>query len=180
MCTDPCILERLTVTKGIANLGQSIYITMLARRSRFYAGARFLKRGANDLVGLARVCIDILRLILHIEQGYVANDVETEQIVSQMQTTSFHAPGPEPFANPNYTSYVQHRGSIPLYWTQDSSGVSPKPDIERKYPQLTSQITTKDLEQLIWSTHSTVQRLFISMTYSSAMARQSMYLTWSK
>lgn len=62
----------------------------------------------------------------------MANDVETEQIVSEMLTTSFHAPGPELFANPNYTSYVQHRGSIPLYWTQDNTGVTPKPDIESK------------------------------------------------
>lgn len=58
--------------------------------------------------------------------------METEQIVSEMLTTSFHAPGPELFANPNYTSYVQHRGSIPLHWTQDNTGVSPKPDIESK------------------------------------------------
>ncbi|KAI9821697.1 MAG: phosphatidylinositol-3,5-bisphosphate 5-phosphatase [Pycnora praestabilis] len=91
--------------------GRTVYITVIARRSRFFAGARFLKRGANDL-------------------GYVANDVETEQIVSEMLTTSFHAPGPRLFANPNYTSYVQHRGSIPLYWTQDNTGVTPKPDIE--------------------------------------------------
>lgn len=70
-----------------------------------------------------------MSLLSH-EQGYVANDVETEQIVSEMPTTSFHAPGPELFANPNYTSFVQHRGSIPLYWTQDNTGVSPKPDIE--------------------------------------------------
>ncbi|KAI9800318.1 MAG: phosphatidylinositol-3,5-bisphosphate 5-phosphatase [Piccolia ochrophora] len=91
--------------------GRTVYITILARRSRFFAGARFLKRGANDL-------------------GYVANDVETEQIVSEMLTTSFHAPGPRMFANPNYTSYVQHRGSIPLYWTQDNTGVTPKPPIE--------------------------------------------------
>ena len=91
--------------------GRSVYITIIARRSRFFAGARFLKRGANDL-------------------GYVANDVETEQIVSEMRTTSFHAPGPRPYASPSYTSYVQHRGSIPLYWTQDNSGVTPKPDID--------------------------------------------------
>ncbi|KAH8696712.1 polyphosphoinositide phosphatase Fig4 [Talaromyces proteolyticus] len=91
--------------------GRSVYITIIARRSRFFAGARFLKRGSNDL-------------------GYVANDVETEQIVSEMTTTSFHSPGPRLYANPRYTSYVQHRGSIPLYWTQDSTGVSPKPDIE--------------------------------------------------
>lgn len=91
--------------------GRMVYVTIIARRSRFFAGARFLKRGANDL-------------------GYVANDVETEQIVSEMLTTSFHAPGPRLFANPNYTSHVQHRGSIPLYWAQDSTGVSPKPDIQ--------------------------------------------------
>jgi hypothetical protein len=88
-----------------------VYITVIARRSRFFAGARFLKRGANDL-------------------GYVANDVETEQIVCDKLTTSFHAPGPELYCSPQYTSYVQHRGSIPLYWTQDNSGVTPKPDID--------------------------------------------------
>ncbi|KKY28302.1 putative polyphosphoinositide phosphatase fig4 [Phaeomoniella chlamydospora] len=91
--------------------GRVVYITVIARRSRFFAGARFLKRGANDL-------------------GYVANDVESEQIVANMATTSFHAPGPKLYANSNYTSYVQHRGSIPLYWTQDATGMTPKPDIE--------------------------------------------------
>lgn len=30
--------------------GRTVYITVIARRSRFFAGARFLKRGANDLV----------------------------------------------------------------------------------------------------------------------------------
>lgn len=90
--------------------GRVVYVTIIARRSRFFAGARYLKRGANDL-------------------GYVANDVETEQIVSEMLTTSFHGPGPQLFANNKYTSYVQHRGSIPLHWTQDNTGVSPKPDI---------------------------------------------------
>jgi len=91
--------------------GRTAHVTIIARRSRFFAGARFLKRGANDL-------------------GYVANDVETEQIVSEALTTSFHAPGPKFYASPAYTSYVQHRGSIPLYWTQDNTGVTPKPPIE--------------------------------------------------
>ncbi|KAI1610784.1 phosphatidylinositol-bisphosphatase [Exophiala viscosa] len=90
--------------------GRVVYVTIIARRSRFFAGARFLKRGANDL-------------------GYVANDVETEQIVSEMSTSSFHAPGPVLFANSKYTSYVQHRGSIPLHWTQEATGVTPKPSI---------------------------------------------------
>ena len=90
---------------------RTVSITIIARRSRFFAGARFLKRGANDL-------------------GFVANDVETEQIVSEALTTSFHGPGSRLYANPMLTSYVQHRGSIPLHWTQDNSGVSPKPDID--------------------------------------------------
>ncbi|KAK3688471.1 SacI homology domain-containing protein [Podospora appendiculata] len=96
---------------AVSIYGRTAHITVIARRSRHFAGARFLKRGANDL-------------------GYVANDVETEQIVSEALTTSFHAPGPKFFANPSYTSYVQHRGSIPLYWTQDNTGVTPKPPIE--------------------------------------------------
>ncbi|KAI0877540.1 SacI homology domain-containing protein [Hypoxylon argillaceum] len=96
---------------AISVYGRTAHITIIARRSRFFAGARFLKRGANDL-------------------GYVANDVETEQIVSESLTTSFHSPTPRLFANPQFTSYVQHRGSIPLYWTQDNMGVTPKPPIE--------------------------------------------------
>ncbi|KAJ8606697.1 hypothetical protein MRB53_040779 [Persea americana] len=90
--------------------GRTVYVTIIGRRSRFFAGARFLKRGINDL-------------------GYVANDVETEQIVAEKLTTSFHGPGQRLYSTPNYTSYVHHRGSIPLYWTQDNSGVTPKPDI---------------------------------------------------
>ncbi|KAG0210659.1 phosphatidylinositol-3,5-bisphosphate 5-phosphatase [Mortierella sp. GBA30] len=91
-------------------LGRNVFVTLIARRSRFFAGARFLKRGAND-------------------RGYVANDVETEQIVSEMSTTSFYSAG-STHANPNHTSFVQHRGSIPLFWTQDGTNMSPKPAIE--------------------------------------------------
>ncbi|KAF7730161.1 phosphatidylinositol-3,5-bisphosphate 5-phosphatase [Apophysomyces ossiformis] len=88
----------------------SIVVTLIARRSRHFAGARFLKRGVND-------------------KGYVANDVETEQIVAEMTTTSFHSTD-RLFGNPRYTSYVQHRGSIPLIWSQDTTNMSPKPPIE--------------------------------------------------
>lgn len=101
----------IVIYPAISVYGRGAFITIIARRSRFFAGARFLKRGANDL-------------------GYVANDVETEQIVSDSLTTSFHAPGPRLFSSPQYTAYVQHRGSIPLHWTQDNTGVTPKPPIE--------------------------------------------------
>ena len=94
--------------------GRNIYVTLIARRSRFFAGARFLKRGVNDL-------------------GYVANDVETEQIVANTMNTSYHPSEKQTFRTPTYTSFVQHRGSIPLFWTQDTSRVSPKPAIELNF-----------------------------------------------
>jgi hypothetical protein len=43
-------------------------------------------------------------------QGFVANDVETEQIVHDASTLSFK--------NGGYTSFVQLRGSVPLFWSQ--------------------------------------------------------------
>ncbi len=79
--------------------GSDVYITLIARRSHHFAGARFFKRGVND-------------------SGNVANEVETEQIVSDMLTSSFHDPKAGFFNNPRYTSFVQHRGSIPLSWSQ--------------------------------------------------------------
>ncbi|KAG1321230.1 hypothetical protein G6F62_010930 [Rhizopus arrhizus] len=97
----------------ISVFGRNVLVTLIARRSRYFAGARFLKRGVND-------------------KGFVANDVETEQIVTDMATTSFHSTDCL-FGNTRYTSYVQHRGSIPLIWSQDTTNMSPKPPIERKY-----------------------------------------------
>jgi len=100
-------------------LGRVIFITLIARRSRHHAGARYLKRGVND-------------------EGNVANEVETEQIVSETLTTPFYYParrilelgsqGRRP--SPNFTSYVQYRGSIPIYWAQETNSMSPKPPIE--------------------------------------------------
>ena len=80
-------------------------MTLIARRSRYFSGARYLKRGANN-------------------RGDTANDVETEQIVHDASTTSLY------IGKPNLTSFVQHRGSIPLYWAQDVLSMTPKPPIE--------------------------------------------------
>ncbi|GCE99896.1 phosphatidylinositol-3,5-bisphosphate 5-phosphatase [Zygosaccharomyces mellis] len=96
---------------NVSVLGKSIYITLIARRSHHFAGARFLKRGVNN-------------------QGYVANEVETEQITADMVLTSFHRPGHGYYDSDRYTSFVQHRGSIPLYWTQEASNLTAKPPIQ--------------------------------------------------
>ncbi|TFK69821.1 hypothetical protein BDN72DRAFT_944042 [Pluteus cervinus] len=98
-------------------LGRVVFITLIARRSRHFAGVRYLKRGVN-------------------EEGNVANEVETEQIVSEALTTPFYYPSRKKSTlqtrrpNPHYTSYVQYRGSIPVYWTQETNSMSPRPPIE--------------------------------------------------
>ncbi|BGP36735.1 phosphatidylinositol-3,5-bisphosphate 5-phosphatase [Rhodotorula kratochvilovae] len=119
--------------KKLAVFGRTVYVTLIARRSRHFAGARFLRRGVND-------------------QGFVANDVESEQIVAEALTTPFYTsassshshacslpspPLPPSFPtahqarrpSPRYTAHVQCRGSIPLYWSQDVARAL-KPPIE--------------------------------------------------
>ncbi|CAN0877763.1 Phosphoinositide phosphatase SAC2 [Linum grandiflorum] len=76
-------------------------LTLIARRSRHYAGTRYLKRGVN-------------------EKGRVANDVETEQIVFE------DSPDGIPV---QLSSVVQNRGSIPLFWSQETSRLNIRPDI---------------------------------------------------
>ncbi|RHZ08102.1 hypothetical protein DYB31_001454 [Aphanomyces astaci] len=84
--------------------GRLISIIVLARRSRHFAGTRFLKRG---------VCASNVS-----DTGKVANDVETEQIIEDESTQG------------KLSSFVQYRGSIPIFWTQESSVTVPKPPIK--------------------------------------------------
>ncbi|KAG8380206.1 hypothetical protein BUALT_Bualt07G0169300 [Buddleja alternifolia] len=81
--------------------GRDFSLILIARRSRHYAGTRYLKRGVN-------------------EKGRVANDVETEQIVLE------DVPEGSPI---QMSSVVQNRGSIPLFWSQETSRLNIKPDI---------------------------------------------------
>lgn len=64
---------------------------------------RYLKRGVN-------------------EKGRVANDVETEQIV--LEDVPVGCPV-------QISAVVQNRGSIPLFWSQETSRLNIKPDIIR-------------------------------------------------
>ncbi|CAK9179659.1 unnamed protein product, partial [Ilex paraguariensis] len=81
--------------------GRDLKLTLIARRSRHFAGTRYLKRGVN-------------------EKGRVANDVETEQIVLEDIPEGFPI---------QISSVVQNRGSIPLFWSQETSRLNLKPDI---------------------------------------------------
>ena len=86
----------------IKEFGKELYLTLIARRSKKYAGTRFLKRGTN-------------------QDGDVANEVETEQIISEIEKINFN--------NGRFSSFVHIRGSIPSNWSQDISKMVPKPQI---------------------------------------------------
>nr|XP_027213923.1 phosphatidylinositide phosphatase SAC2-like [Penaeus vannamei] len=72
-------------------------LTLISRRSRYRAGTRYKRRGVD-------------------EEGYVANYVETEQIVSY----SHHR-----------VAFVQVRGSVPVFWSQPGYKYRPPPRLDR-------------------------------------------------
>ncbi|XP_019911837.2 polyphosphoinositide phosphatase isoform X2 [Esox lucius] len=102
--------------------GRPVHITLIARRSSKFAGTRFLKRGAN--------C-----------EGNVANEVETEQIIHDASVMSFAAG--------SYSSYVQVRGSVPLYWSQDISTMMPKPPIRLDQADPYAHVAALHFDQML-------------------------------
>ncbi|OVA11474.1 Synaptojanin [Macleaya cordata] len=100
--------------------GRVFSVTLISRRSRHFAGTRYLKRGVND-------------------RGRVANDVETEQIVLDEEAG---------LSKGKMSSVVQMRGSIPLFWSQEASRFSPKPDIILQRYDPTYQATKLHFEDL--------------------------------
>ncbi|XP_020249900.1 phosphoinositide phosphatase SAC4-like [Asparagus officinalis] len=101
--------------------GKDFNLTLIARRSRHYAGTRYLKRGVN-------------------EKGSVANDVETEQIIFE------DSPGGTPT---QISSVVQNRGSIPLFWAQETSRLNLKPDIVLQQKDKNYEATRLHFENLV-------------------------------
>ncbi|KAG9347615.1 hypothetical protein JZ751_005186 [Albula glossodonta] len=102
--------------------GRPVHVTLIARRSSKFAGTRFLKRGAN--------C-----------EGDVANEVETEQIIHDASVMSFTAG--------SYSSYVQVRGSVPLYWSQDISTMMPKPPIRLDQADPYAHVAALHFDQML-------------------------------
>ncbi|KAF6139392.1 hypothetical protein GIB67_026234 [Kingdonia uniflora] len=100
--------------------GREFSVSLISRRSRHFAGTRYLKRGVND-------------------RGRVANDVETEQIVLDEESGSCKG---------KMSSVVQMRGSIPLFWSQEAARLSPKPDIILQRYDPTYQSTKFHFEDL--------------------------------
>lgn len=79
----------------------SFLLTLISRRSVKRAGLRYLRRGVDD-------------------EGNCANGVETEQILSDMSWTP----------NRKIHSFVQIRGSIPIFFSQTPYAFKPVPQIQ--------------------------------------------------
>ncbi|CAN6980177.1 unnamed protein product [Brassica rapa subsp. trilocularis] len=99
---------------------EEFVLTVIARRSRHYAGTRYLRRGINDA-------------------GNVANEVEIEQIVTKEVPEGQKVP---------MTSVVQMRGSIPLFWSQETSVFTPQPDIILNNKDVKHVATRRHFENL--------------------------------
>lgn len=89
-----------------SSFGWTFEIALIARRSRFFAGTRYRKRGLN---------VD----------GHVGNDVETEQLLCDASTRHL--------SRGHVMSFVQIRGSVPLFWSQEATAINPKPPV--MYPR---------------------------------------------
>ncbi|KAH9043290.1 SacI homology domain-containing protein [Lactarius pseudohatsudake] len=87
---------------------------IMSRRSRDRAGLRYQRRGVDD-------------------EAHVANFVETETI-TRLDRENIT----------NIFSYVQIRGSIPLFWTQSGPGLKPAPQLS---PGATRQQNLKALSR---------------------------------
>ncbi|TDL16364.1 hypothetical protein BD410DRAFT_641039 [Rickenella mellea] len=95
----------------ITVLGRFIFTTLIARRSRHYAGADYLKRWVND-------------------------DSEGNVVVSEALTTPFytllravHLDGGG-FNRANRVRIVRVMFSTPIYWTQETNAMTTKPPID--------------------------------------------------
>lgn len=75
------------------------------------------------------------------EQGNVANEVETEQIIYET--------GVSDLERSCLSSFVQLRGSIPLFWTQESASMTPKPPISLKFRDSFYKATSRHFDDLI-------------------------------
>ncbi|KAF9981188.1 hypothetical protein BGZ75_007549 [Mortierella antarctica] len=80
---------------------QPFEFTLISRRSRDRSGLRYQRRGID-------------------ENGNTANFVETEQLLRIVRDESDHQ-----------VSFVQTRGSIPLFWSQSPYRLKPIPVLER-------------------------------------------------
>ncbi|KAJ3324973.1 phosphatidylinositol-3,5-bisphosphate 5-phosphatase [Boothiomyces sp. JEL0866] len=102
----------------------------------------------HGFVDQSKISVYGHNVVTNLPKGYVANDVETEQIVNDESTTMFYAPNNSENPKPCYTSFLQHRGSIPLFWSQENSSMAAKPSIQVDYIDPFYTATAKHFDDL--------------------------------
>lgn len=107
----------------VLSSSRTLRLTLIGRRSRHFAGTRYLRRGVNPA-------------------GYVANEVETEQMI-----TVEGGVGGGGLHEGCCCSVVQMRGSIPLFWSH-TSVTDLRPSIKMGLGDSTYAATRKHFEQL--------------------------------
>jgi hypothetical protein len=98
---DPTSASDQRRSGGSRNTEKSFLLTLISRRSVKRAGLRYLRRGVD-------------------EEGDTANGVETEQILSD----------PDWAPSNKVHSFVQIRGSIPIFFSQSPYSFKPVPQIQ--------------------------------------------------
>ncbi|XP_013185101.2 phosphatidylinositide phosphatase SAC2 [Amyelois transitella] len=134
-------------TESLSNANscdETFTLAVISRRSRYQAGTRYNRRGIEP-------------------DGKVANYVETEQIVSIICSDSIHR-----------ASFVQVRGSVPIFWSQPDYKFRPPPRLDRteeesheafekhfkeeleKYKQvcIVNLVEQQGRERIIWDAYS--------------------------
>jgi len=107
----------LHINKGHKDIVLFLDNLLLIITIMWFLLCRYLRRGLND-------------------KGRVANDVETEQIVFE------DVPEGLPV---QICSVVQNRGSIPLFWSQETSRLNLKPDIIRMSSHFLNTVALSEL-----------------------------------
>ncbi|KAJ2820151.1 hypothetical protein IWW50_005174 [Coemansia erecta] len=95
----PLVQGSVQIERCALGAGDAVQISVVSRRSWRRIGLRYERRGADS-------------------DGYVANFVETEQIVELDTSQGRHS-----------ASFVQTRGSMPVLWRQRATGLHPAAEV---------------------------------------------------
>ncbi|KAJ0170769.1 hypothetical protein K1T71_013541 [Dendrolimus kikuchii] len=101
IAVEPADANPLNTESNANTCDETFTLGLISRRSRYQAGTRYNRRGIEP-------------------GGKVANYVETEQIVSIICSDSIHR-----------ASFVQVRGSVPIFWSQPDYKFRPPPRLDR-------------------------------------------------
>ncbi|KAI9444996.1 SacI homology domain-containing protein [Lactarius indigo] len=109
-------------TRTVMVDGRKLHLCLISRRSRFRAGTRYFRRGVDH-------------------DGHVANFNETEQIATVPSQS-------DPNAAATTLSFVQIRGSIPVFWAEVNT-LRYKPDLQIMELQDSVNATRRHLQEQV-------------------------------